>query len=111
MGSFQEDDGLTDQSASALPLSITAEVAGSYPEQFLMESHDQEAFQPHPGRELYSKEQWEAQKPVIRQLYNLENKPFKLVIDILRSEHNFFPTYSITILLFHRIKPYWISMC
>jgi hypothetical protein len=98
MDSFHEEDSFTAQSASALPFNITAEVAGSYPEQIPMESRAANASQPHPGlggREQYSKEQWDAQKPVIRQLYNLENKPFKRVIDILRTEHNFFPTYVI----------------
>jgi len=61
-----------------------------------MEPHIQEALQPHPGlggRGLYSKEQWNAQKSVIQQLYNVENKPYKRVVNILRTKYNFFPTY------------------
>lgn len=45
------------------------------------------------GRELYSKEQWDAKKPVIWRLYNVDNKPYKRVVEILRTEHNFYPTY------------------
>jgi hypothetical protein len=45
------------------------------------------------GRELYSKEQWDAQKPVIWRLYNVENKPYRQVVEILRTEQNFYPTY------------------
>jgi hypothetical protein len=97
MDSLHEEDCSTAQSASALPFNITAGPIGSYHEQIPMELQAKLAPQPNPGlggRELYSKEQWEAHKSIIRQLYNLENKPFKLVIDILRTEHNFFPTYA-----------------
>ena len=72
-----------------------------------MEPHTQEALQRYPGlggRELYSKAQWEAKKSVIRQLYNLENKPFKRVIEILRTEHDFFITYAIQIFFFPVIE-------
>ena len=85
MDFFNEEDVFTVQSASALPVNITGDVTGNYTEQLPMQSRAQEAFQPHPelgGRELYSKEQWEAQKPIIKQLYYLENKPFKRVIDL-----------------------------
>jgi hypothetical protein len=108
MDSFRKENGFTLQSASALPFNTTSGVTGSYPEKHPMESRAQETLQEHPGlggRELYSKERWESQKPIIRQLYNLENKPFKSVIDILRTEHNFFPTYVIKIFLFHEIQP------
>jgi hypothetical protein len=44
------------------------------------------------GKGIYSKEQWDIQKPVIRQLYNVENKPYKRVMEILRNEYNFSPT-------------------
>ena len=60
-----------------------------------MESQTESALQRYPGlrsREQYSKEQWEAQKIFIEQLYHCEKKPFKRVIDILRTEYNFFPT-------------------
>jgi hypothetical protein len=108
MDSFNEDDVFTVQSASALPANITGDVTGNYPEQLPTQSRAHEAFQPYHelgGRELYSKEQWEAQKPIIRQLYYLENKPFKRVVDILRTEHNFFPTYVVDIFLFYVILP------
>jgi hypothetical protein len=108
MDSFREEDVFTLQSASALSFNIAGGVNGNYPDQLPIQSRAQEAFQTHSGlggRELYSKEQWEAQKPIIRQLYNLENKPFKRVIDILRTEHNFFPTYVLDIFLFHAILP------
>ena len=108
MDSFRGEDVFTGQSVSALPSEITGGVTGNYPEQLPIQSRAQEAFKPHPalgGRELYSKERWEAQKPIIRQLYNLENKPFKRVIDILRTEHNFFPTYVLDIFLFHAVLP------
>jgi hypothetical protein len=98
MDSFHEEDSFTAQSAPALPFNIILEVAGSYPEQISIKSRAAEASQPHPGlggRELYSKEQWEAQRPVIRQLYKLEKKSYKRVIHILRTKHNFFPTYVI----------------
>jgi len=83
-------------------------MAGSYPTQLQMELQPQLALQPRPGlggRELYSKEQWEAQKTVIKQLYNHEKKPFKRVIDILRTEYNFFPTYATISSCFIGISP------
>jgi hypothetical protein len=98
MDSLHEDDGSTSQSALALPFNITAGLTGGHFEQLPMESQALSALQPRPGlggRELYSKEQWESQKPIIRQLYNLENKPYKRVIELLRTEHNFIPTYAI----------------
>jgi hypothetical protein len=49
------------------------------------------------GRQLYSKEQWDTKKAIIRQLYKLENKPYNKVIELLRTEHGFFPTYAIQI--------------
>jgi len=109
MDSLHEEDCSTAQSASALPFNITARQIGRYHEQIPMELQAKLVPQPNPGlggRELYSKEQWEAHKPIIRQLYNFENKPFKRVIDILRIEHNFFPTYVIILFLFHGIQPY-----
>jgi hypothetical protein len=53
------------------------------------------------GRQLYSKEQWDAQKPIIWRLYNQENMPFKRVIEILRNEYNFVPTYVFSFLSRH----------
>ena len=44
-------------------------------------------------RGVYSKEQWDAQKSNIWRLYNVENKPYKRVLEILRAEYNFHPTY------------------
>ena len=46
------------------------------------------------GRGQYSNEVWEAQKPVIWRLYNVENKPYKQVVETLRDEYKFFPTYA-----------------
>jgi hypothetical protein len=99
MDSFREEDGFVGHSASALPFNLNGGATGSYPGKHPMESRAQETFQEHSGlggREQYSKERWEAQKPIIKQLYIVENKPFKRVINILRTEHNFFPTYVIT---------------
>jgi len=76
MDSFRVEDVFTVQSASGLPFNIPGGVNGENLEQLPIQSHAQEAFQCNlglGGRELYSKEQWEAQKPIIRQLYNLEN--------------------------------------
>lgn len=45
------------------------------------------------GRELYSKEQWEDKKWTIWHLYNIEKNTYKRVVEILRTEHEFYPTY------------------
>jgi hypothetical protein len=50
------------------------------------------------GRQLYSKEQWEAQKTTIYRLYNKENKSYNKVVEILHAEHGFFPTYYLLLL-------------
>jgi hypothetical protein len=108
MDSFREGDVFPLQSASALPFNVTSLGTGNYLEKPPMQSCSQEVLQPHPGlggRKIYSKEQWEAQKPIIKQLYIAENMSFKDVIDILRNEHNFFPTYDLDILLFHAFSP------
>jgi hypothetical protein len=76
----------------------------SNPGQLLPDILVQPAYQLSPGlsgRQLYSKEQWEAQKPVIYRLYNQENKPYSRVVEILRTKHNLFPTY---VLLFSCAK-------
>jgi Clr5 domain len=98
MDSFHEDDNCTAQSASALPFYTTAGMRGSHSGQLPTESQAQPALQPHPGlrgRKQYSKEQWEARKPIIEQLYYHEEKPYTHVIEILEKEHDFFPTYVI----------------
>jgi hypothetical protein len=81
--------------AVALAYGSTADQSTSIPRVFLPREPD-ELIDPSSlglgGRKTYSKEQWDAQKPVIRRLYNEENKPFKRVIEILRMEHNFVPT-------------------
>lgn len=46
-------------------------------------------------RGLYSKEQWDAKKPLIWSLYNVENKSYNQVVAILRDEYSFFPTYAV----------------
>jgi hypothetical protein len=82
---------------SALPSTTPAPAMELLPEQLLAQSLPHPAARSVPGRgglQLYSKEQWEAQKPIIRRLYNHENKPYNRVVDILGAEHNFFPTYA-----------------
>jgi hypothetical protein len=113
MDSFCGEDGFAGQSASALPFNLIGGATRSYPEGHPMESRAQETFQEHSGLEgrgLYSKERWEAHKPTIKQLYIVENKPFKRVIDILRTEHNFFPTYVITSFVY-AIQPWQNLIC
>jgi hypothetical protein len=82
--------------SAALPFSPVRQASMSIPGGLVSDQADQLL----PGssldlgaRQMYSKEQWEAQKPVIWRLYNEENKPFKRVIEILRKEYNFVPTY------------------
>src|SRR5271170_7728652 len=82
---------------SALPSTTPAPAMELLPEQLLVQPLPQPVIRSVPGRggrQLYSKEQWEAQKPIIRRLYNDENKPYNRVVDILGTEHNFFPTYA-----------------
>jgi len=50
------------------------------------------------GRELHSKEQWEAIKPFIRLLYVIGNKPYKRVVEILRTYHDFILTYELNLI-------------
>jgi Clr5 domain len=106
MGSAYAEDGSLEY-ASALPLPATAQVEVSLHGQLPVKLPAQQVVQPQPGlggRQLYSKEQWEAQKPVIRLLYNVQNKPYNRVIDILWTEHNFFPTYATPIISYGRIE-------
>lgn len=44
-------------------------------------------------RRQASPEEWERLKPTIYQLYMQERKPFKDVAEVLRRDHNFYPTY------------------
>lgn len=95
MDSLHEKDASSVQIASALPFNVVAGGTGSL-EQIAMEPHTQEALRPHPGlprRKQFSKEEWEAQRPLIRQLYYLDERPYEYVIHILGTKHNFFPTY------------------
>jgi len=82
-------------SPQALPTDYTSHATRDIPEQLLSEATPYPVHNPSSGpggRQLYSKEQWEAQKPAIYRLYNQENKPYNRVVKILRMEHNFFPT-------------------
>jgi len=102
MDSLREGDVFPLQGASALLFNVTG-LSENYPDQIPIQSYSQEVFQVHSGfgrRKQYSKEEWEAQKPIIEQLYIVEEKTFKRVINILRTKHNFFPTYVIDIFSF-----------
>lgn len=93
--SYAEDASIAQY--SALPSTTPALAMELLPEQLLTQSLPQLVARSVPGRgerQLYSKEQWEAQKPIIRRLYNDENKPYNRVVEILGTEHNFFPTYA-----------------
>lgn len=50
---------------------------------------------PKGAREVFTEERWKGMKPIIRQLYTIERKPYGRVIEILRTEHDFFPTYDV----------------
>ncbi len=94
-------------SASALPSACDSLPTTGIPGQILSHASAKPVSQSSfglGGREMYSKEQWEIQKPVIYRLYNQENKSFKRVVEILGTEHNFFPTYVILFLLFEFSK-------
>jgi len=43
-----------------------------------------------------SKDRWEGLKPLIRRVYLGENKTVQQLAEILRDEHDFFPTYAPT---------------
>ena len=43
-------------------------------------------------RQQYSKEQWEAMKPIIQQLYRLENQKFEKVVAVLKDVYGYNPT-------------------
>ncbi|KAH8816514.1 hypothetical protein F5884DRAFT_226365 [Xylogone sp. PMI_703] len=46
-----------------------------------------------PGKpRMYSEDDWEAQRSVIKQLYDVENRPLKEVVDILGRTRSFFAT-------------------
>jgi hypothetical protein len=44
------------------------------------------------ARRQLTPEEWESLKPTIFELYIKKNRPFKMIAEILRKEHNFFPT-------------------
>lgn len=93
--------------ASALPFSARSVMIISGSGHLQMESIAQPIVQSQPGlggRQLYSKEQWETRKSVIRRLYNLENRTYNEVMDILKNEHNFFPTYAAQIISHWRMS-------
>ncbi len=48
---------------------------------------------PANQRKVYTKEQWEALKPIIERLWLAEKLPFRLVAEVLKNEYDFFPTY------------------
>jgi hypothetical protein len=48
-----------------------------------------------PGIREMTRQQWESLKPLIRQVYIGENKPFHYLAEILREEHGFELTYEI----------------
>ena len=67
------------------------------------------AIEPHaepPSRGQYSKEQWEIQKPVIWHLYNVENKPYRRVVEILRTDYSFYLTYVISHCISYSLNTY-----
>jgi hypothetical protein len=91
-----DTEGVSVSSASALPDAHTSHSTAGTLEQLISNPNVQVVSQSHSGlggRHLYSKEQWEAQKPIIYRLYNQENKPYNRVVEILCTEHQFFPTY------------------
>lgn len=45
---------------------------------------------------MYSKEQWGAMKPLIWNLYNVQKKTLKEVMEILRDEYDFSLTYVVS---------------
>jgi hypothetical protein len=90
-------------SASVLPSAYASSSTTGIPGQVLSHASVKPVSQPPSGlggRQLYSREQWETQKPVIYRLYNQENKPYIRVVEILRTKHNFFPTYILLFILY-----------
>jgi hypothetical protein len=98
--------------SAGLPGATACHVSMAIPGELISDQPDQPVPQSSlglGGRQLYSKEQWDAQKQFIWRLYNQENKPFKRVMEILRTEHNFVPTYILLFLLCHDHNLYvWI---
>jgi hypothetical protein len=48
---------------------------------------------------IYSERDWDAQRALIKQLYDAENRPLKEVVDILGRTRGFFATYGVPVIL------------
>ncbi len=101
-----EIEDLPMEDVAALSSTFTSQPTRFVLGNFLETEATQLQFQPSlelPKRQIYTKEQWDARKEDIRRLYNVNNLPFKTVLDILRSKHDFFPTYVLPV-LYHSIS-------
>lgn len=57
-----------------------------------VESDDLSATQSRKTRKRIPSDQWEAKRPIITKLYQIEKKSLKEVMDIMENEHNFTAT-------------------
>jgi hypothetical protein len=92
--SFHEDFGMMAPSALPFNLQVSSSLPAQFPEPepLRKEPNLVTASSKSGKRHQYSKDQWEELKPLIRRLYNEENKTFSKVASILRDSHDFFPT-------------------
>lgn len=75
-----------------VPVAASSESPSSKRKASSVESDDLSATQSRKTRKRIPSDQWEAKRPIITKLYQIEKKSLKEVMDIMEKEHNFTAT-------------------